>query len=375
MCRQDFYFFACPHCRHPLPRLRKRDLENTIAPAGIGFSGKTVFMTILIKHLLNKSIIRPDISVVSSFAEPEHLKKYREKHDLLYKHKQTLGSTQTGDIPLPYLLQTVTTDRRQEIPRKNKAFTLWYDFAGDSFEIESVVHPVIQYFRYVRGILFFVDPTNSERLVEELGLVPNDPTQGADEMRDEQVFTQIQKLLPELQQGQGYLRDKFIAVIVTKVDLFRDRKFSYFGEGSPVWWPSPHQTAGEFCLDDFISVNDEVKNYLHDYHSGIYGKLQSLDNEADPRKSNVGFFAVSPLGAAPEDQVLTKPIRPLRVEDPFYWMLWKMGHLQSTRDPLAGEHLPSFPTSNVHGAGESNGTPPGSSAQDDFFSDEGLLDE
>ncbi|KAA3655060.1 MAG: hypothetical protein DWQ10_17405, partial [Calditrichaeota bacterium] len=136
-------------------------------------------------------------------------------------------------------------------------------------------------------------------------------------------------ILTRAHEDEDAMRDKLFAIIVNKVDIFRGKGIGHFDEDSIIWQPSPHNTAGEFCVDDFNRVNKEVRNYAKEFHHQIYSQLVGLENSEG---SNVGYFAVSSLGHPPAEGSynLEQPIEPIRIEDPFYWMLYKMGHLPGT---------------------------------------------
>jgi hypothetical protein len=324
VCRHRVYFYACPHCRHPMPRLKKNELNKTIAPAGIGASGKTVYMTALIERLLNRGIAKTNISIVSDFADHEDMRRYMENYNSLFRKKELFGSNDPAAVPPPYLLRTITEEKDA---LKREAYTLWYDFAGESFTNRAATDPIIQYFLAVGGILLFVDPTNCPEVVESLGIRANSE-KGADPMLDSTVLNIIQTLLVN-HGGQEALRQKLVAVIVNKVDVFKGKGFAHFGEDSRVWQKSPHRDAGAFCYDDFKEINMEVKEYVRCNHFNIYQQLIKFLNA---KKDNVGYFAVSALGQTPDNNNKLDSeagIKPFRVEDPYYWMLMKMGNMPS----------------------------------------------
>ncbi|MCB9296334.1 MAG: hypothetical protein H6559_24935 [Lewinellaceae bacterium] len=298
-------------------------------------------MTVLINQLFEEAILKKPIKVISNFSEKTDFDRYRKKHAQIFRNKSVLASNLRGEIPHPYLLATMT--RRKDQEKDLKAYTLWYDFAGEDYEKSDEMDAVIQYFTAIGGIFFLVDPSNSEKVVKILGIEANDPDQGANEMRDEGVLTQIGSIVGKHGTDESF-HQKHIAVIVSKVDLFKDSKFEHFREDSIIWQPSPHQSAGEFSLDDFRQVNEEVEKYLMKYHKAIYGQIVRFHNGKDDiMESNVGYFAVSALGQNPVGDrkvglKLEKKVSPIRVEDPFYWMLWKMGHL-----PASSEEAPSTP--------------------------------
>ena len=318
-CHTPLYYYCCPICRKPMPRMRMGELKNTIAPAGIGQSGKTVYMTILIRQLMYESIIKPNIKMITQFCEKADFARWKTIDDLLNRQKRLPASTNMADVPLPYLVNTQT--RHKPDNSSKNAYTLWYDFSGESFEDKDNMNPILQYFGSVGGIIFFIDPTNSKKVVDDLNLPP---PENLDPGRDLGVITQISSLLKNREGNYDAIRKKWIAVIVNKIDLFRGRDYLHFNDNSDVWSKSPHRSNGAFCLDDFRNINGEVEDYVKVCHKPIYGQLELFKNHDG---SNIGFFAVSALGQEPDGDSLSREIEPIRVEDPFYWMLWKMGHM------------------------------------------------
>lgn len=322
-CGHRFYFYACPHCRCPVPHLYKKDLEQMIAPAGIVGSGKSVFMTILIHNLMNQPINKESIKVISKFIEDNDFKAYLPNYRLLFHSHTTLPATMPGDVPLPYLLRT-TSKLPGEIDKQ--AYTLWYDFSGETLEREAVTNPILQYFRVARGIFFLVDPTNSPEFVATDSMLKNSTQASA--MRELAVIIQISNLIEKSHRNAHNIwKNKLIAVIVNKVDLFRNRETNFFKSDSIVWSPSPHDAAGAFCIDDYNQIKVEVRNYLEVYHPALFGQLQLL---TDKDEENIGYFAISSLGHAPHAESIVEPIAPVRITDPFYWMLWKMGQMPAS---------------------------------------------
>jgi len=323
VCRQVFYFYACPHCRYPVPHLYKTDLEHMIAPAGIVKAGKTVFMTVLIQTLLHRPINKDAIKVISKFTECEDYNEFKKKYKTLFTDHKTLVMTDAAAEPLPYLLRTTS-----RIPGEadRHAFTLWYDFSGESLTDGEATNPILQYFRVARGIFFLVDPVNSPDFVARDPELVGESSPSS--LKDLSVIMQISNLIEKSHRGTSNpWQNKLIAVIVNKVDLFRNRETNFFNSDSIVWSPSPHDAAGAFCVDDYNQIKVEVKNYLEEHHPALFGQLQLLANKEE---DNIGYFAVSSLGHAPKAEKITEPVEPIRITDPFYWMLWRMGQMSAS---------------------------------------------
>ncbi|VTR20136.1 Uncharacterised protein [Actinobacillus pleuropneumoniae] len=48
--------------------------------------------------------------------------------------------------------------------------------------------------------------------------------------------------------------------------------------------------------------------------------------------SNTAYFAVSALGSNPVDQKLQSVVSPIRVDEPFIWLLYKLKYIQGRED-------------------------------------------
>lgn len=205
----------------------------------------------------------------------------------------------------------------------------------------------------------FLDPTNSEEIVSTLNVEANNPEDGADCLRDQAVLHQVVNIIDRSGHHEDELQKKLVAVVVNKVDIFKGTEFSHFGPDSHLWQKSPHYNAGEFCIDDFREINREVKDYVETYHPEISGLLSYLANDEE---SNIGYFGVSSLGHPPAaGNKLEEKIEPIRVEDPFYWMLWKMGKFRPYDAP---ESLDQQPQTDI---------PPDANADNSDFSKSQLL--
>jgi len=315
-----------------MPKLLKSDLENTVAPVGIKDSGKTTYMTVLIKTLIEEPLLRASLSVTSHFSQSEDLTHYREnRHKILFTNNEKLMPTQATDWPQPYLLNTYTKERYKP---ENKTITLWYDFAGEALENNDATDPILRYLGVVKGILIFIDPKNCKQLANNLSF---QYLEEPNAMKDIQVLTKISEIIASMGNEQT-LKEKFYAVIVNKIDLFKNKGFEFFQEDSFVWQPSPHKNAGGFVVEDFQAINDEVRNYVASYHTSVYGHLMRFMNE---KQDNVGFFAVSTMGFEPDinNYRFNQDISPLRIEDPFYWLLWKMGNLPAIGENNIGKQM------------------------------------
>ncbi len=107
-----------------------------------------------------------------------------------------------------------------------------------------------------------------------------------------------------------------IAFALSKVDALQP----ILEAGSPLRRPSQH--PGVLDLTDVQAVNTDIRDYLatwiHD--SFVIGIKHNF--------ASYNFFGISSFGEQPDKDKKLRMISPLRVEDPFLWILYKIGFIE-----------------------------------------------
>src|SRR5205085_11824558 len=103
-----------------------------------------------------------------------------------------------------------------------------------------------------------------------------------------------------------------IAFTLSKVDTL----IPILDPGSALQRPGDH--PGHLDLEEVQSVSTEIANYLAEWINPAF--LASIRNGF----ACYNYFGVSSLGEQPDANNRLSTVSPLRVEDPFLWLLYKL---------------------------------------------------
>ena len=81
---------------------------------------------------------------------------------------------------------------------------------------------------------------------------------------------------------------------------------------------------GYFNLNEYENINGEVKRFIEQVDLAFLDAVEVHFN-------NVGYFAISSLGQNPVEGRLQGVIQPMRVDEPFLWLLYKLGYIESEK--------------------------------------------
>jgi len=169
-----------------------------------------------------------------------------------------------------------------------------------------------RYICYAHGIIFLLDPLQIPDVRQRLpqGVLPKE-----DPMASPGVIVQHLRTLFELQNSIRPTQKVTIpiAFALSKIDVLS----SLLDRSSALMRPSDH--PGYVNLEDVESVNTEISNYLKTW-IGI-----NFYNTVRDGFAHYHYFGVSSLGEPPDSNNRLSVVSPLRVEDPFLWILYKLG--------------------------------------------------
>ena len=128
----------------------------------------------------------------------------------------------------------------------------------------------------------------------------------------EDIVSRVAKLIrTALKLQVDHLIEIPFAVAFSKIDaldVLLDSSSSLFSSGK-------HE--GYYNLSDSNNVNTEIENLMAEW-TGIH-----LIQEVKHNFKNYSFFGLSALGSNPHGSNKIAKLRPIRVEDPFLWLLYK----------------------------------------------------
>ena len=319
---------VCPHCKHPTGRRAcpnascARDLPSgycdqpnkIIALFGAIASGKSTYVTVLIREL--RRWLTEERGAAMTPGDDETAAHYRDDMETpLYKDGLVLDRTpeMAPDValaPLVYCLSV--TDKGRFCRSSRRLVTLvFFDTAGEDMSDKAKRQKYGAYVAAASGVIFIVDPT-------EFDGARGDLMPAADRRRNpgatvgEKTVMEITRWFEEMNPGRKSRLTVPACLVLSKIDrlppaLSRDLVLHRVPE---------HR--GVLDTRDREAVHDEVKALLRRWGSTL--------DEIEQRYHTVGFFAMSALGAAPNQERLSPTgVRPHRVADPLLWLLAEFG--------------------------------------------------
>ncbi|MET3290538.1 UNVERIFIED_CONTAM: hypothetical protein ABID98_003108 [Brevibacillus sp. OAP136] len=306
----------CPKCHNELPITAGKAPSNIISIVGASQVGKSVYMTSLI-HTLQK-ITASNFEAACMPLNAEISRKFRENYEApLFEHGNLLDSTQKEKRQEPFIFQFIFKDSS-----KAPLTLVFFDVAGEGMVDREYLDIYAAHVKNSSGILFLVDPlqirTIRDRIMINLGDRPGEFTARYDEPRDV-VISLFENFIGYQEQSKTNIPT---AVVLTKSDMLqslKDEDGDYIKSNSNVFKNVVHK---EFLnLSEFENINGEVRRFIEKVDRPFKDALEVYF-------TNVAYFAVSSLGSNPVDQRVTGIVTPIRVDEPFIWLLHELDYVE-----------------------------------------------
>lgn len=304
------YGGRCDRCGELIPQ-QLNGSEMMFSIIGSTESGKSHYIATLIAQLYSQAH-RFHWSCCALNDETMNL--YDERfRKTLYEDKDVIVKTQTRNIrehrPLIYSLSFDSG-----VPPVTLVF---YDAAGERFNNEAELATTTRYLNESSGIIFLIDPLQLEAVREAYVLLGHGkesdlPTLPESAGRVSNIFQRLVTVLRTKERRTGRVQTP-VALTLSKIDALR----FLFTDEAPLFLPSFHRRYGCFCHSDAARIDEYIRSFLtvYDQRRELLNLMRNLDQCA--------CFGVSALGQNPKSngQKLRFPPRPLRVLDPFLWLL------------------------------------------------------
>jgi hypothetical protein len=325
-CGEESAYRICPRCHSRLPVNFGKVSSQLIAMVGARYTGKTVYMTVLIHELQNRVGKHFGAAVVGS--DDETLRRFSLDYERrLYGAGQLFSTTpsaatRTAGLVAP-LVFSFTIPRPCRFPaplpgraRSRQSLLSFFDTAGEDQISQDNVERNARYLASADGIILLLDPLQmpGARRLAAPG-VPL-PDLGPNPDRPVHVLVRVTRMLQErLPLRPGEPIPKPLAVAFSKLDALWHR----FPAGSPL--RVPESEAAHFDVEDSLAVHEYVRAQLHDWDGA------QIDNIVQQSYRQYRYFGLSGLGESPtrDNRVSDRAIRPYRVSDPFLWLLSEFG--------------------------------------------------
>jgi hypothetical protein len=322
----------CPNCSNPAFERVCPDCKAEIAPpvgpktiavVGSSSSGKTCFITALIRQI--KTVLaRRDSLRAGLIWEDQPSRNYFDlQHKSIFVEHTVPDPTQKN-APIKTIRITV----RYPHPRKSRQTVVSLCFPDPAGEpLESMDQPYFaDFLQQSEAIMLMVDPFATDVFKDRERLRGSEDYFAIESLRD--ATAPLNKVVTALrgENRRGQLSQK-LAVVVTKCDA--DGVFNPDKELDEDGYPYAEQGVP---YDSKLAkrMSDAVSRHLHDDLM-----LPGLVATAEAEFKYVHFFAASALGVAPEKKMMPdgsimlymENPNPRRVEEPLLWILHQWGDL------------------------------------------------
>jgi len=319
ICNRSAYKRLCPICHNPIPP-GAEDVGSTVfvvlGPKGVG---KSHYISVLINQLRNS--FSPEFGATMSPATDRTMIKYRDVYyKRLFEEGRKLNSTPSFETskesrePMIFYLRFLEGD----VP---KVYTLaFFDTAGEDLDSTSKMMGlnINAFISRASGIVFLVDPLQIPYVNSRIKM-ENKPKPG---LSVEDLISNIISIIRT--NNKIPAREKInipLAVSLTKCDVLlkspenEEEAKILFGLNSALNIEREH---GRYDRSNFEQISVEIEEYMRRAVSN--GFVQMVKEFKDH-----SYFAVSALGSNPTGSMLVRGVSPMRVEDPFIWLLNNYG--------------------------------------------------
>lgn len=316
-CKRPSRRRICPNCHADLPRGFGSTPNITIAVIGAPDAGKSHYIAVLVHRLSTQ--IAPALGMSFSSADEATRNRYRDEiYKTLFDDHQRLPKTATGAVnvkvqkPLVYVLKPIGEGIFRDWFARSVTLS-FFDSAGEDFGAEDKTSAFAKHVIHCDGLILLIDPTQMEKVRRKMTNPPPMP-------RGPIPPVDILQTIAQLMEKRGKVGDIAtirvpLAIAATKFDAVKDQ----FPKDHRVH-AAPEATSSSRA-DDAQCVSTEVEAQLLDWEQG------ALVSFVKSRFADYHYFALSALGAAPDERDAIAEIKPHRVEDALIWLLARKGVL------------------------------------------------
>jgi GTPase SAR1 family protein len=310
----------CPNCHNELPVTAGKVPSNIISIIGASQVGKSVYMTALIHTLQHTTADHFDAACMPLNAEIS--RKFRTNYEEpLFERGDLLASTQKEKMQEPFIFQFVFKDES-----KPPLTLVFFDVAGEGMVEQDYLGLHGQHIKNSAGILLMVDPLQIRSIREKIrinrGDQPGEWVSQYDEPRDV-VLTMFGDFIAYQDNNKT---DIPTAVVLTKSDMLhalKDEDGEYIKSNSNIFNNMVHRNY--FNLTEFENIDGEIRRFIEKVDRPFKGTMDVYFKET-------AYYAVSALGSNPVDQKLQTVVSPIRVDEPFIWLLYKLNYIEGRRE-------------------------------------------
>lgn len=314
----------CPECHNELiPNAGLYDMK-IIAMYGDTNAGKTVYLNILEAALRGDPRINLEQCAFqgSMFYQgnDQELREHDRHYNLLLGEHKLPKATESGRVVKPQVFRYCyrTADR----PAEDKNLLIVFrDIPGEDIRSPEKLHRYGFYLKNSDGIIVMLDAT---KLTHVIPFLNTDGSQIGN-LNVSQALGNLADLLTVINGGNKIGIPT--AVVLAKADIFGQ---VLQGDNAGLYNRINTSDANNIHINYMNrkvvkNLNDNVKNILQNLR-----ETPTILNPVEHCFSDFSYFAVSALGENPVstgDEKCVTYIRPMRVTEPFYWLLSKLSYI------------------------------------------------
>lgn len=298
---------VCPFCHNPLPFQYGKNPVKFISVIGVTSSGKTVYISQLLRHI---SLYSANASMVANIMS-DHEATFLENNRIEMNYPLP-DATDAGRLEQPMFYDLLQSGRDGRIIRNNIVI---FDIAGETFKNAIDLNKYGEFVTRSDGIIFLVDPKQLHLVVGEMEY---------DAEPASVLQTMHQAFVGDNSNTQCQIP---IAVCVSKSDIFAPNNI-------------------DIACEDVSPVKDGMGEILPLFNASEYNKLQpqikrmiihTLENQLKIEYANYNYFTISATGCEIEEReengkkayYLTAPPSPKRIAEPLLWLFHQFGYIKS----------------------------------------------
>ncbi|GIP32010.1 hypothetical protein [Paenibacillus sp. J2TS4] len=305
----------CPNCHNELPILSGKVPSNIISIVGASQVGKSVYMTSLIHTLQTSTASNFGAACLPLSAEIS--RKFRQNYlEPIFERGMMLESTNPNEQQEPFIFQFVFKDDRQA-----PLTLVFFDVAGEGMVERDYLDIYAAHIKNSSGILFLVDPLQIRTIRDKIRLSAGEEEGEFASRYDEPREVVISLFENFIAHQQGSKTDIPTAVVLTKSDMLqylKEEDSEYIRPNSNVFRNFIHK--GHLNKSEFENIDGEIRRFIEKVD-------RPFQDAIDVYFQNTAYFAVSALGSNPVNRKVTGVISPVRVDEPFIWLLHKLDYI------------------------------------------------
>jgi hypothetical protein len=318
VCFVQSHTHICPECHFELSHDVGQVKQRIIAIIGGTGTGKSHYIGSLIYVL---KVERRHNLIVTLLEDSTQQRWMRDFYSPVFERRTvlpgTLPASQNPDVKTPLVVRLHSKEHistRVLRGHFDQAINVSiFDAAGEDMADYRKLSRENQAIVHADALIFMIDPLQIESVRQQLpwaSTISVDPATHPDNMLGRLItlFEEQGNVKP----GSGKIHVP-TAFLLSKVDVLESLVY----KGSSFLRPTTHM--GELQLAEVQSVSTDVLANLRQW------QLSGFCDLIDQRFQTYSYFGASALGRQPDAQGTFAVVEPLRVEEPFLWLLCKLG--------------------------------------------------